>query len=204
MGGAFFCFPLGQFLGSDQPFYMLDPYKFDGLAIPPTFEAIAAAHLKSLRAIQPEGPYLLGGWCNGGLLAYEMARQLHAEGQTIDLLILMDPVELVYPVRLRFLHTVISRLGDLIRLGQDKQLDWFLRLRHIYTFPRHVHHYLLYSHYRRSKEAWRWDARIIPTYITGWLWGTHHPPFFLVRSRSFGRVKSPFAKGGVKWRKLMR
>src|SRR5215469_4642198 len=131
-GKAFFCYPLAHGLGADQPFYVLEPYKFDGLAYPPAIETIAAAHLESLRAVQPEGPYLLGGWCNGGLLAYEMARQLHAEKQEVDLLLLMDPVELVYPTHLRLLHAVISGTGNLLRIGQDKQLDWFLRLRHLY------------------------------------------------------------------------
>src|SRR5207248_1194835 len=46
-GGAFYCFPLAHDLGSDQPFYVLDPYKFDGLQVPPTIEAMAAAYLES-------------------------------------------------------------------------------------------------------------------------------------------------------------
>ncbi len=165
-GNAFFCYPLARGLGLDQPFYILEPYSFDGLPVPPPFEAIAAAHLKSLRAVQPEGPYFLGGWCNGGLLAYEMARQLHAEGQRVDLLVLMDPVTLVYPARLRLLRSAISRFGDLIRLGRDKQLDWFLRLEHIYSYGflclqhvyrhlRHVYRYLRYSRYRKLKASER-------------------------------------------------
>src|SRR5436309_3634175 len=81
-GTAFFCFPLARELGADQPFYALEPYQFDGLAVPPTVETMAAAHIQSMRDVQPEGPYLLGGWCNGGLVAYEMARQLQAAGQT--------------------------------------------------------------------------------------------------------------------------
>jgi hypothetical protein len=84
--GAYWCFPLAHELGSDQPFYALEPYSFDGMPVPPKFEAIAAAHLKSLRSVQPEGPYLLGGFCNGALLAYEMARQLHTQGHKVDLL----------------------------------------------------------------------------------------------------------------------
>src|SRR2546421_11370163 len=128
-GTAFFCFSLARKLGSDQPFYALEPYRFDGLLVPPTVETMAMAHIKSMRAVQPEGPYLLGGWCNGGLVAYEMARQLHAAGQAVDLLVLMDPFYLGYCTPRRLLRVGISHLGDLIGLGQDKQLDWFLRLR---------------------------------------------------------------------------
>jgi len=44
-------------------------------------------HIKLLHAIQPEGPYFLAGFCNGGLAAYEMAGRLYAEGETVELLI---------------------------------------------------------------------------------------------------------------------
>ena len=142
-GGALYSLELARYLGPDQPFYLLEPYKFDSLAVPPTFEAIAAAHLKSLRAVQPEGPYLLGGYCNGGLLAYEMARQLHAQGQAVDLLVLMDPDS---PACHRLVRSVISHFCNLMRIGQDKQFDWFLCLQHIYR-------YLRFSHYRRLKNS---------------------------------------------------
>jgi len=128
---AFFCFPLARSLGPEQPFYVLRPYRFDGLQIPPTLETIAAAHLESLRDIQPRGPYLLGGWCNGALVAYEMARQLHAEGEAVDLLVLMDPVPLVHPAYLRLYRGVFSRLSALVHLGQQKQLVWYLYLKRL-------------------------------------------------------------------------
>src|SRR5206468_12483430 len=137
-GGALYSLELSRYLGPDQPFYLLEPYKFESLAVPPTLEAIAAAHIESLRSVQPEGPYLLGGWCNGGLLAYEMARQLHAQGQAVDLLALMDPADLVYPARLRWLRAVVCHLGNLLHLGPEKQLDWFLRLRHVNKYLRYA------------------------------------------------------------------
>lgn len=129
-GGAFYCLKLARNLGSDQPFYVLDPYKFDGLSVPPSIEVMAAAHIQSIRAIQPEGPYLLGGFCNGGLTAYEMARQLQAAGQKVDLLVLMDSI----PSRFQRICAAIRRIGKLMRLGEDKQLDWFLRLEHAFRY----------------------------------------------------------------------
>ena len=45
-GGALYSLELARYLGPDQPFYLLEPYKFDGLAVPPTLEAIAAAHIE--------------------------------------------------------------------------------------------------------------------------------------------------------------
>src|SRR5947209_2408402 len=151
-GTPFFCFSLARELGSDQPFYALEPYQFNGLPVPPTVEAMAAAHLLSLRAVQPEGPYLLGGWCNGGLVAYEMARQLHAAGQTVDLLVLMDAMYLGYRTRRRLLRRVISRLGDLMGLGPDKQLDWFLRLLYVCKPLHSIVHALLHV-YRRLQNV---------------------------------------------------
>jgi thioesterase domain-containing protein len=123
-GGGFYCLNLARHLGADQPFYVLEPYKFEDLPVPPTFEAMAAAHIDALRAFQPEGPYLLGGFCNGGLMAYEMARQLQAQGQTVELLALIDPAS---PGDHRLVRSAIGRFGSLIRASQEKQLEWFLR-----------------------------------------------------------------------------
>lgn len=122
-GGGFYCLNLSRHLGPDQPFYVLEPYNFEGLPIPPTFEEMAAAHIEALRTIQPEGPYLLGGFCNGGLMAYEMARQLHAQGQTIDLLVMIDPAS---PTPHEAIRNTVNRVGRLLHQGQEKQLDWFL------------------------------------------------------------------------------
>ncbi len=127
-GGGFYCLNLARSFDSDQPFYVLEPYNFDGLRIPPTFEEMATAHIQSLRTIQSEGPYLLGGFCNGGLMAYEMARQLQAEGQVVDLLVAID---MATPTPHKYVRRALSRIGGVLRLGQDKQLDWFLR--YIYT-----------------------------------------------------------------------
>jgi hypothetical protein len=129
LGTASYCLTLARALGPDQPFYALDPYRLNDLAIPPTLEEIAATHLEVLRAIQPEGPYLLGGFCNGGLVAYEMARQLSATGQTVDLLVLMDPMPLAQHSRLlyRALHGVLA----LVRLSPAQQVAWFVCLRHL-------------------------------------------------------------------------
>ena len=80
-----------QMLGPDQPFYALQRPDLDGSAIAPTtVEALAAACIKDIQTIQPSGPYILGGHCFGGAVAYEMASQLEAQGQTIASLIQID------------------------------------------------------------------------------------------------------------------
>jgi acyl carrier protein len=130
---AFYCFHLVHHLGPDQPFYALEPYHFDHKqAIAPTVEAMAVANIQLLRSIQPEGPYYLGGFCNGGLVAYEMARQLSAEGQKVNLLVLIDPA--YSPIVHKIVRGLISGIGKLLRLSQEKQLECFLRMRHIYKY----------------------------------------------------------------------
>ena len=51
---------------------------------------MAAHYLEKIRAMQPEGPYLLGGWSMGGMVAYEMARQLREGGEGVEMLAVLD------------------------------------------------------------------------------------------------------------------
>ncbi len=123
-GGGFYCLNLARGLDDDRPFYVLEPYDFDRQQVPLSFEEMAAAHIEALQAVQPEGPYLLGGFCNGGLLAYEIARQLQAAGQQVDLLVLIDPAD---PRAHRNMRKALNRAGKLLHLSQQSQLNWFLR-----------------------------------------------------------------------------
>ncbi len=158
--GAFFCFPLSYNLGADQPFYILHPYKLADLETLPTIEAMAAEHLSVIRTIQPEGPYLLGGFCNGALLAHEMALQLNAQGQKVDLLVMMDPMEPVPPPKRKFTYRVIRRVGTRLHINPRRQLDGFLFLRYVDRYLRHIYRYLRYPHYRKLIEQQRSDERI--------------------------------------------
>ena len=132
-GGPFYCFTLAQSLGTEQPFYACAPYRFVVDEPLPTFEAMASAHLAAIRAIQPEGPYLLGGFCNGALVAYEMAHQLLAANQKVDLLFLVDPAP---PAHRKWTRDAVALLSRPFKLRQEQQLDWFLRLHHIYRYLR--------------------------------------------------------------------
>jgi amino acid adenylation domain-containing protein len=83
--GGFYCLELSAYVGEDIPFYGFPQHGPDGRAVPPTIEAMAADHIETLLAFQPHGPYLLGGMCNGGLVALEIARQLMQAGEQVDL-----------------------------------------------------------------------------------------------------------------------
>lgn len=77
-------------VGADQPIYGFRPRWVRGGELYANVEEEASEYLAALRAIQPKGPYRLGGYCLSGLVAFEMARQLIGAGEQIDLLALID------------------------------------------------------------------------------------------------------------------
>jgi thioesterase domain-containing protein len=82
---------LAQQIRPGHPIYGLPPIGSDGHIMTPTrLGQVAAVYLQSVKKIQPRGPYLLGGLCIGGFVAFEMARQLEASGEQVGLLALMD------------------------------------------------------------------------------------------------------------------
>ena len=84
-------YDLARHLGDDQPFYGLQSAGLDGSRPPHTrVEDMAAHYIKELRELQPHGPYFIGGRSLGGMVAFEMAQQLKAEGESIGLLALLD------------------------------------------------------------------------------------------------------------------
>jgi thioesterase domain-containing protein/acyl carrier protein len=82
---------LARALHPDQPFFGLQALGIDGITpTHNTIEEMAAAYLAEIRAFWPDGPYLLGGYSGGGLVAFEMAHQLSAAGQEVGLLAFID------------------------------------------------------------------------------------------------------------------
>ena len=90
VGGGFFCKTLASVIGSDRPFYALHPHGLQGDEVPLTIEAMAADRVKLIREIQPHGPYILGGYCNGSLTAYHAARLLRAAGEKVSVLLMLN------------------------------------------------------------------------------------------------------------------
>jgi len=83
--GDVFCYrALAQQLGDDQPFFGLEPPGLDGRTEPLTrVEDLAAYFAEQVRAFQPDGPYILAGFCAGGTVAFELARQLLQAGASV-------------------------------------------------------------------------------------------------------------------------
>ena len=92
-GGNVLCYrELSNHLGLEQPFYGIQSRGLLENQVPHRrIEDMAAYYIEDIRRVQPDGPYLLGGWSMGGVIAFEMARQLEAKGQGVSLLALISP-----------------------------------------------------------------------------------------------------------------
>ncbi|MCG6137779.1 MAG: amino acid adenylation domain-containing protein [Nostoc sp. LLA-1] len=91
-GGHVLCYVnLARYLGTEQPFYGLQAQGFNGTKAPlETIEDMASLYVKAMQKVQPEGPYQIGGWSFGGVVAYEVAQQLVQQGQEVSLLAVLD------------------------------------------------------------------------------------------------------------------
>ncbi len=91
-GGNVLCYlGLAQHLGKEQPFYGLQAFGMEAGQVPYTQVIdMAKFYLDEVLSLQPEGPYQLGGWSLGGLVAFEIACLLQAKGESVSLLALLD------------------------------------------------------------------------------------------------------------------
>lgn len=148
-GPAFFCVhPVsGEVIGFSSivrhlnekcAFYGLQPVGRDGKSRPLTsIEDMAHHYIEEIRSVQPAGPYYLGGLSFGGLVAYEMAQRLQAEGEEIALLGLMDTHYPYKPDEVGFGQRIVSWLAThqkrWAELPRGKRRQYIrLRLRHIF------------------------------------------------------------------------
>ena len=91
LGGTLFLRPLSDALGPDQPLYAFEPEGLDGGVIHRgSIEELARHYVVEMRKLQPHGPYKIGGYCFGGLVAFEMAQQLRAVGETTGLIAMFN------------------------------------------------------------------------------------------------------------------
>jgi len=223
-GGMFWGYnKLARELGPHQPMFGFKSRGLDGQEEFATIEEMAAQYAAELRQFQPQGPYYLGGYCFGGNVAYEMARQLTAQGQEIALLLLINcwPSNSSY-TRItwtpRFLAKALwnfcLRLQHQIRRGASQPRDYFnyrtawvgKRLKAM--FSRHPEDRLavedivdLSPQPEHERQLWR-------THVQAWL---HYQPqpyggrLYLFRTRGHPLLCSfdhqmgwgSFAKGGV-------
>nr|WP_244239126.1 non-ribosomal peptide synthetase [Corallococcus carmarthensis] len=140
---------LARRLGPSLPVYGLQSRGLDGRPVAESIEEMATLYIEAIRTVQPHGPYQLGGWSLGGLVAYEMAQRLREAGEAVDLLALIDThvPGLTKPsqdatrfdaetrARLAFAHATATAFGQdlsvsdesLAQGGDDAMLDHLLQ-----------------------------------------------------------------------------
>ena len=125
---------LAFYLGEEQPVFGLLPRGLDGREpFISRLEDLATYYVEAIRSVQARGPYRLAGYSFGGIVAFEVARQIVEQGESVDLLVLFDTIEWHYgtkvlnslPVRERF--EIYKEHADAL-LSTEDRLDNFKRL----------------------------------------------------------------------------
>jgi thioesterase domain-containing protein/acyl carrier protein len=90
-GSALVYMDVARRLDSDRPVFAINARGLDDSSHPlATIEEMASLYVEEIRDTHPGGPYLLGGWSMGGVIALEMAAQLRELGECVDLVMLLD------------------------------------------------------------------------------------------------------------------
>jgi amino acid adenylation domain-containing protein len=123
--------PLSKHLGPEQPSYTLQtpgegprvlrrPYSQQ------EYEEVASEYVRAMRSVQPNGPYHIGGTCEGARIAFEMARTLEAQGQKVALLAIIDTwvLENTQNKRLWKLYYYGVRLKQVWQQSWRNQISW--------------------------------------------------------------------------------
>ncbi len=89
-GGGFYARNIAGSLPAQRAFYAIPPRPADDTPATASIEGMAEWHLRTVRRLQPRGPYLLAGFCVGGLIALEISRRLLEDGEKVAMLMLID------------------------------------------------------------------------------------------------------------------
>ncbi len=119
LGGEVLCFrELAMHLGLEQPFYGLQPQGLDEkFPFHTRIEDMATHYIQEIQTLQSSGPYFLGGYSFGGIVAFEMARQLQEQGEQVGILVMLDSCRPGYKWRASFLKRVVLHLENLVQQG---------------------------------------------------------------------------------------
>lgn len=133
-GGGAYCAELVRSIDVAHPFYVIAPHGTDGRAVPASIEAMADDNVSQLWTLVPPGPIVLAGFCNGGMVAYEMARRLAEAGVRVQHVTIIDgttanvglPPHVAARRRLR--HAFARLRTAATRPAGDRWSDWHDRL----------------------------------------------------------------------------
>ncbi|MBO3457963.1 thioesterase domain-containing protein [Aetokthonos hydrillicola Thurmond2011] len=119
LGGEVLCYrELALLLGSDQPVYGLQPQGLDGKRSPYTrVEEMASHYVREIQRFQPNGPYFLAGYSFGGIVAFEIAQQLHRQGEDVGIIAMIDTCRPGYIKRTPLFIRVLLHIKNTIKMG---------------------------------------------------------------------------------------
>jgi amino acid adenylation domain-containing protein len=119
LGGHVFCYRelAGHFAASGHPFYAFQAAGLERGEPLASIEEMAAHYVEAARARWPHGPRVLIGWCMGGVIAFEMARQLGANGERVDLVAIISS-NAEEPVPEAYARDDVSLLLDVVYGGR--------------------------------------------------------------------------------------
>jgi len=158
-GGVDFLWPIAHHLEQDQPLY---GFRSKGLSrtefYKPELEYIAADYIDLMRVVQPRGPYMIGGLSLGVYIAFEMARQLENQGESVSLLALIDSgpsdVEGLRNIEAQFPLNLASQFAPDISAGEITAIDADLRLDYVLKKIKSLTSNHDYSQIERIAPAW--------------------------------------------------
>jgi FkbH-like protein len=109
---------LARRMSEEYSVYGIEPLRVPGVPLAhASIEAMAAFYVEEVRKLQPRGPYLLGGMCAGGVIAYEMASQLVRANDRVELVALLDAAK--PQAQMRTGRIAKQRLGRLAQVFAD-------------------------------------------------------------------------------------
>jgi thioesterase domain-containing protein len=137
-GGIVACYrTLVAHLSKERPVYGIRARGLYGEEpLPSRLAEMAAEYVSAVKTVQLEGPYALGGWSLGGVFAYEMAQQLQNQGESVELLALLDSTLPFGPSNATYLKGIDQTgrefgldftLEELGSLGPDEQLPFLFQ-----------------------------------------------------------------------------
>jgi thioesterase domain-containing protein/acyl carrier protein len=127
-GGLFGYGDIARYLDADRPLYGLqEPGIENGQDLPTSVEEIASIYVREIQSLQPHGPYCIGGFCFGGVVAFEMAQQFRRAGESVEALVLLDAFAPGYIPQANFQHRFTRHQAKLAQLSLTGKLLYMAR-----------------------------------------------------------------------------
>ena len=157
---------LPRALGSSQSFYGVEEFAVSDPVDNWALEGMMARYVEAIQSVEPHGPYFIGGFCSAAMPAFEVARQLEEAGESVPLLVIIDPVGTKKPGQVQE-----SRIDGLRCSMQGTGAFWRFHIGKLKSMP--AAEMMRYArslagsklrNFATNKEIWFW-RRIIRFYM---------------------------------------